>query len=614
MPLAMLLFAAAVTVEAGPTQVVDRAEVIASAQDTIPAGSESWKPVALPHNWYGDRVLTAPRVWYRMQVTGDAPDVSHSIFMSRFWVEEIEVYVNGKRIWRTPYEWPPNGAPLAAVLAVIEPGLLRAGTNTIHLRVNANPASFHGVPRIEFGDTFTLRKKTMASRALQYHGIVWSMRVLGVIGLVALLSWLFARRDPVLFWYGLIGFSSFVLCELWYDAFFSGGTTLWQNALSAVRFNGYLLPMLVMNLRLAGRRCSGYETAIWVIFLGALASVAFPHEWYETAVIASAFVFLSISVLSVLVVLSAPNALRHPAMLLLIAGNVLAGLLYLHEPGMQLGWIPIDRPRLSVYAPVAILLAALVPIMVKFLALSRTAGRRAEETHARLWKAEQEQALAELRRRIMADMHDGLGARLVALLSMAQSGKADPKVLSEGIAAALDELRLAIDAVEPVEGDVNVVLGSVRHRMRSVLEHAGVHLVWNASELPAIQDLTPQRILAIQRILLEVFTNIIKHSGARSVSVSTVRLPNAVEIAIEDDGRGFSSEAQNGGHGLGNLQMRSVEAGCTVKVVSQIDKGTRVAITLLADDETMADGGTRTAAKSDDAYPILGVTEQRSSA
>jgi hypothetical protein len=206
----------------------------------------------------------------------------------------------------------------------------------------------------------------------------------------------------------------------------------------------------------------------------------------------------------------------------------------------------------------------------------------------------------------MADMHDGLGAKLVALLSIAQSGKAQHGEISEGIASALDELRLAVDSVQPVEGDVGVVLGNVRHRMRSVFERAGIRLAWNVSALPRMESLTPERILAIQRIFLEVFSNAIRHSGAHKVSVFTMRVPGAVRIVIEDDGRGFDPGAGHPGRGLGNLQMRAVQAGGTLQIESQAGKGTRVTLSLPFDGEDTPEPLPDTGQKPEE-YPVQGM-------
>jgi signal transduction histidine kinase len=236
-----------------------------------------------------------------------------------------------------------------------------------------------------------------------------------------------------------------------------------------------------------------------------------------------------------------------------------------------------------------------------------------EASHEKLRQAQRETTLAEERRRIMADMHDGLGARLVALLSVAQSGRAKDGEISEGLAAALDELRLAVDSVQPVEGDVGVVLGNVRHRMRSVFERAGVQLVWNVSELPRMDDLTPERILAIQRIFLEAFSNAIRHSRARTVSVFTLRMPGAARVVIEDDGRGFDTAAGHSGTGLNNLQMRAVQAGGTLTVESKAGKGTRVTLSLPIHGEEVSEPIPNTGQKNAP-YPIQGISPAPESA
>jgi len=167
--------------------------------------------------------------------------------------------------------------------------------------------------------------------------------------------------------------------------------------------------------------------------------------------------------------------------------------------------------------------------------------------------------------------------------------------------------------VQPVEGDVGVVLGNVRHRMRSVFERAGIKFLWNVSTLPRMDELTPERILAIQRIFLEVFSNTIKHSGARTVAVSAARVPGAVQIVIGDDGRGFEPAAVHNGNGLANLKLRAAQAGGTLLVDSGAGRGTRVTLLLpLADGELPPElPGT---GDKESPYPVPGISPEPSSA
>jgi len=130
--------------------------------------------------------------------------------------------------------------------------------------------------------------------------------------------------------------------------------------------------------------------------------------------------------------------------------------------------------------------------------------------------------------------------------------------------------------------------------------------VWNVSALPRIEDLTPERILAIQRIFLEVFSNAIRHAQAKTVSVFAMRVPGAVRIVIEDDGHGFDTDSPHGGTGLTNLQLRAQQAGGTLGIESRAGDGTRVTLTLPLPDDAEPDLPRK--GQKDDYSPVRGIS------
>ena len=81
---------------------------------------------------------------------------------------------------------------------------------------------------------------------------------------------------------------------------------------------------------------------------------------------------------------------------------------------------------------------------------------------------------------------------------------------------------------------------------------------------------------------LSLFTNVLKHSGARKVDVFTHAGAGRASIVIEDDGRGFDVAARRNGRGLANLQERAREAGGTLVVESEPGRGTRATLALPA--------------------------------
>jgi len=112
---------------------------------------------------------------------------------------------------------------------------------------------------------------------------------------------------------------------------------------------------------------------------------------------------------------------------------------------------------------------------------------------------------------------------------------------------------LKTDSLGPVDGDLAVVLGNVRHRMREPIEHSGVHFVWQVAELPPVDYLTPQAILAIQRIVLEAIVNALQHARARTITVRKRANCGGTVIQVIDDGIGFDLAKVRQGRGLAGV-------------------------------------------------------------
>jgi signal transduction histidine kinase len=593
--LAALLFAVALPAHAlqERARVFEHVECSATAMHSIPLDGWIWEPCELPHNWYADRP-DPPQVWYRLRFALDhVPYIGQSLYLARVHALDFTVHVNGNRIWKLTDHYS-RGAALTALLIEVPNDLLRKGQNDILVWAVGIPRWYHGLSRVQFGDTKLLSERAGMRRLIQGQMIHIVAGGFGAVGLLALWLWLRGGRDPVLFWYAISGVSLFAATVLWYLTLWRDDATAMRQGLIFLRFNGYLMPLLVLHLRLARIRLPRLEGVLWCALGVAVASTSIASRWQWLAWSIWGIAFAALPAFFVIPLLRSRELRRLPAVIVLLVADIAAALLNLHDWALRFGYVEFGRPYLIYFVPPFVMLAAAVPIIERLMAgvaatrrmnveLERRVAAKAQEieaSHDALRRAQRDQTLAEERRRIMADMHDGLGARLVSLLSIVQSGKARPEELNEGIAAALDDLRLTIDSVQPVEGDVGVVLGNVRHRMRSVFERAGIRFLWNVSALPRMDDLTPERILAIQRIFLEVFSNALKHSGARSVAVSAARVSGAVQIVIADDGRGFDSSAVHPGNGLANLQLRARQAGGTLAVESDAGKGTRITLSL----------------------------------
>jgi signal transduction histidine kinase len=64
---------------------------------------------------------------------------------------------------------------------------------------------------------------------------------------------------------------------------------------------------------------------------------------------------------------------------------------------------------------------------------------------------DQQRAAADERQRLMRDMHDGLGSHLMSTLALMKRGALEQSELESLLADCIDELKLTIDSLEPVE-------------------------------------------------------------------------------------------------------------------------------------------------------------------
>jgi signal transduction histidine kinase len=78
--------------------------------------------------------------------------------------------------------------------------------------------------------------------------------------------------------------------------------------------------------------------------------------------------------------------------------------------------------------------------------------------------------------------------------------------------------------------------------------------------------------------------NVLRHAGAKSISVTLKQGRRNVILEILDDGCGFDpKKVERGGLGLVNMHERTAQIHGKLKIVSKHDKGTRIVITVPKD-------------------------------
>lgn len=204
------------------------------------------------------------------------------------------------------------------------------------------------------------------------------------------------------------------------------------------------------------------------------------------------------------------------------------------------------------------------------------------QSHQRLREIEQRQLLSDERQRLMQDMHDGLGSTLISAIRSVEQGRMRDTEVSQILKDCMDDLKLAIDSMEPVEADLLLLLATLRFRLEPRMEGADVALIWDVKELPALDWLDPSSALNILRIVQESVANILRHTRATAIRMATDVEGSGVQVVIEDNGQGFdvaSTFARGSGRGLHNQQRRAQTIGGRVAWVSG-ETGTRFTLWL----------------------------------
>ena len=586
--------------DAQTTTVFENADFILSDDVRPPDDAARWERLSLPHRWHDTHPGVTGLGWYRIKfdlarIPPSAQAVNIAHWRSRF----VDFYVNGFLIGGSRDVTSAVSVGLGTgVYLTIAPSLLRVGENVIHARMRTavSPVNIQGLGRVTYGDARPVRRTAVADLEWGFYAERTFLAMALAAGLITLFVWFARRSDRVILWFS-IACLCWALAGILFNAlrWFDLGRFL--GMLYQYVVYGLVVPAVVLSLRTVDLKWPRVEAAMWAVLAIEVTTplwVPLISDGMNTTV-ALSFLAINAALLLVgasIILYAAERPIRWPMGIEVAALIAMAGCL-LHELARFLGWIDVEAPVLRPFHIPVMLLAIGAAIYERHVAaiwrmeranfeLERRVAakvREIEDAHARIEEANRAHTLAQERQRILADMHDGVGASLVALLRFVESGKADAHDLELRVRAALQELRIAVDALEPAEGDLAAVLGKLRYRLEPLIESAGVRFVWEVAELPRVEALEPTAVFSIQRIVLEAIANVLNHASAREIRVSVGdQAARGVEIRIADDGKGFDPNAAVAGLGLRNMRARAERLGAELEIGSNPAGGTTVSL------------------------------------
>jgi signal transduction histidine kinase len=541
---------------------------IDSPANAPPADSQPWQPRTLPDRWSDSGRQAAGSVWYRIQLPLAATDAPMALWLPLLSMN-AELWLGGRRVVATT-----DGAEGRTTRHWNRPWLVAIPRTeslpvTAHLRVQASAINEGVLAPPWYGPMADLRARHDAL-------LFWRVTVPGwgvVFGMsLGLVFMLIRLRDAEQ--------------QAW--GYFGAGAMLWSIA---------NLNLTAVHMPVAD---SVVETAVHVtLFLGLLCLVLFGLSfsraltqrmrrwlWLYGAAACPLLVWTALRADGrMMMVLMLPLLLcggyamtaivRHSRSHRWGGGALFAAVMLLtllaacHDWVSRVGWLSLDRPfLLPLAAP--LMLTALAWLLASDYAqvradLARTnleideqlkaRERELAQIYAQKAQAQSELAVVQERARILRDMHDGAGAHLSTAIRIVEAAGHAPGALEQTLHDALDQLKLSIDALTLPPGDVVALLASVRYRLTSRLEQAGIALCWDIDDVPnwpaGKQDRAMQHL---QFIVFEIVSNVLQHAHATRLRVGVRQAPGAIVLEFVDNGRGI----ENGGE----PNLKSLRARC----------------------------------------------------
>ena len=194
------------------------------------------------------------------------------------------------------------------------------------------------------------------------------------------------------------------------------------------------------------------------------------------------------------------------------------------------------------------------------------------------------------RRRLAADIHDGISQRLITLSYRLDAAS---RAVPEDPATAAEQLEMARELVDLTLKEARAAIGGLRPPVLDDLGLAG-GLASLARSIPQIDievDLVEKRVadhieLALYRIAQECLQNVVKHAKAKRARLTFMVVDDVARLEIADDGVGFDTfehplgSDEMGGYGLLSMAERAEIVGGRLNIRSRPGSGTIVTATI----------------------------------
>lgn len=580
------------------------ARVVVSDADT-PAqlsATATWETQSLPDDWAVSRRDFGGSLWYELRFNAAviaAQGSGAAIYIERA-CSNVEIFLNGMAVGnggRMHYPYARNCA--TPLLFTIPHGALRLGDNVLHLHVVGYPLRQLATSQRASGLSVVTVGPLDATRAAHAEAQWWRVSlphgaaiVLLVFSALFAALWLLRRNDAYYGW--------FALWTGWWGA--NATRLLWkdppwsQSSIEMVVLASspvVVSAMVLFKTRYAGARPRWLDRLLLlqVVLIPALV-VALGSE--SVHAIARGYYSYCVLQICATALWFARWAWRHSRLdfWFFCGGDFLLVTISLVEyAAAYLGY-----PMKAQLSPIAGLLT-LLPASLRLLwlladslsrteALNQTLEARVaeksseiERNYAELAALRERDAMLNERRRIAADLHDDLGAKLLTIAQTAPPERGNVAGLAR---EALEEMRLSVRGMVGETQSIANAVADWRVEAVTRLAQANIAVHWQVIPEAPSGSLPARTQVQLTRILRESVSNVIRHSGARHCEIALLIDATGLTLQVDDDGVGVPVGAQRSSHGTGlaNIERRARKLGGRFDLSRRDGGGTRVCVTV----------------------------------
>jgi two-component system sensor histidine kinase UhpB len=599
-------------------QTLDQAWVVPSNTSQFPVGAPG-RLMPLPDEWAKSQPAYRGAIWYRFnfdELHLPGPDQIMAVYVERA-CSNVEVHLNGQLLYRGGRMSEPYSRNCYRSHVVPLPTFLLRGTdNQLDLKVVGYPIN-SVTARQRAGGLAAVRVGPLQEiRELYEEQEFWTTTlsqvlggILAVLGVFALgLAWV--RQLKYLVHFGLLTIGwSLLTGRMWLS------DVIIPNAAMEVAIAMMFAPMTAFAVKFllgyAGQSLRQYtrglperriNAVLWaqcvllpasLLALGADRIFLGARLWY---VLFALELFVAIGFF-----LWVSGKGRRPEFWLMSAAlgvvTAVLGIELSFQSGLMRTWgvhvTHFVMPLL--YASVAV---RLIQVYAKALQTAEGARKQLEKrvqeisgeierNFNQIAELRVEQIAEKERKRIAADLHDDLGAKLLTIVHTSDNDR-----ISTLAREALEEMRLSVRGLTGKPMVLSDALADWRAEVVSRLGQAGIECEWRNPNEVIEEPLSSRTYVQTTRILREAVSNVIKHSGASHVIISAeVHLEHHdFVLVIQDNGKGIPLELDgrlDRGHGMTSMKHRAKQLSGQCLVESGPGFGTVIRLTLPLEIATM---------------------------